>query len=369
MTKRIIFGSLALLLITAGVAIYRVKTNEAPEKELNLARKMLSEAQLVKAPRYAKEPYTKATQYYREAMDEWSKENNRPILFRNYSKVGQRADQSAKFSQEAINMARKNISKVEDLLEIQISKLEIRMREFDENMGRFPIKSGHKNEITKSKLQFSEGVLAYKNKNYPLCKTKLDSVETTLNRVFVIYEKDFQDYLMGHPQWMEKVEQTIHLSKKNKSYAIIVDKLARSCKLYKDGKEIKIFSVELGANWIGPKNQRGDKSTPEGLYKVIDKKRNPQTRYHKALLLNYPNDEDKKRFLQNKREGVLKPNASIGNLIEIHGDGGKGIDWTDGCIALKNADMDVLFDLCPMGTKVTIVGSTKPLTELSINPK
>jgi lipoprotein-anchoring transpeptidase ErfK/SrfK len=58
---------------------------------------------------------------------------------------------------------------------------------------------------------------------------------------------------------------------------------------------------------------------------------------------------------------VIAASADIGNLIEIHGDGGKGIDWTDGCIALKNTDMDILYKLVPNGTTVTIVGTAQPL--------
>ena len=56
---------------------------------------------------------------------------------------------------------------------------------------------------------------------------------------------------------------------------------------------------------MGDKNQQGDKSTPEGLYKITDKKSNGQTTFYKALMLDYPNDDDKKRFLQNKKNGVI----------------------------------------------------------------
>ena len=54
---------------------------------------------------------------------------------------------------------------------------------------------------------------------------------------------------------------------------------------------------------------------------------------------------------------VIPQNASIGNLIEIHGDGGKGLDWTDGCIALENTYMDKIWKLVPENTPVLIVGA------------
>ncbi len=366
MKIRALFISLLVLVTIVGVSISRVKTNMPPDKEINIARKMLLNAEMIKSSRYAKVDYLKAIQYYDSAMVEWSRENKRFILFRDYQRIAELAKESSENSKKAIENSKKNISKVEDILEIRINEIERRINGFEKNLGSFPMNSAHQKEILKCKLQYTEGVLAYKNKNYNLCKSKLDSVETTINRVFKIYEEKLNAYLNEHPKWKEMEEQTIHFSRKNKSYAIIVDKLARECTLYKDGKVVKKHTVELGANWIGDKNQQGDKSTPEGFYKIIVKKSNGQTRFYKALLLDYPNDEDKKRFRQNKKNGVVKPHANIGNLIEIHGDGGKGVDWTDGCIALKDADMDLLFKMCTIGTKVTIVGSTKSLYELSL---
>ena len=60
--------------------------------------------------------------------------------------------------------------------------------------------------------------------------------------------------------------------------------------------------------------------------------------------------------------GTTTPkDAEIGGMIEIHGGGGKGVNWTDGCIALENKNMDIVFKLAQSGTPVTIVGSVQPL--------
>ena len=83
-----------------------------------------------------------------------------------------------------------------------------------------------------------------------------------------------------------------------------------------------------------------------------------------VITLNYPNDDDKQRFTIGKNNGTLQSSTKIGNLIEIHGEGGKGIDWTQGCVALHNKDMDVLFKLVDEDTPVTIVGSLKSLKEI-----
>ena len=62
-----------------------------------------------------------------------------------------------------------------------------------------------------------------------------------------------------------------------------------------------------------------------------------------------------------KRDGRLPRGAGIGSLIEIHGDGGRGEDWTSGCVALENHDMDRLFARVSVGTPVTIIGSDSDL--------
>lgn len=145
---------------------------------------------------------------------------------------------------------------------------------------------------------------------------------------------------------------------------MVVDKFSRKCTVYKSGKKYKEFEVELGINWLGDKNQSGDRTTPEGRYKVSRKRSGNKTLYHKSLEINYPNEEDQQRFEQLKRDGLIPDKARIGGAIALHGGGGRGIDWTEGCIAFENKDMDVLFSQCPVGTPVAIVGSLVPLDKI-----
>ncbi|MFH0756795.1 MAG: L,D-transpeptidase [Bacteroidota bacterium] len=364
MRYRIILFSLSAIVLTLVLSITRVKTNEPPYKEINTARKMISEAELVKASKYAKEHYIEAAEYYNAAMIAWKRENDRFILFRDYRGIVELSGKSSESSRKAIAAAKANISKVEEVLEIRMNMLGERMKDFDVRFSSFPMNSSLRNELAKSRLQYSEGVLAFKNKNYSICQSKLDSAEINLNRIFALYEEKLRSYLNEYSKWTGMVEKTVLYSKKNHAYCIVVDKLARECILYKDGKVMNRYTVELGVNWMGDKKQQGDKSTPEGMYRITAKKSNGQTRFYKAFLLDYPNDDDMKRFQQNKRSGAIHKDAAIGNLIEIHGQGGKGADWTDGCIALSDGDMDVLFKLCPAGTRVAIVGSTRSLNEL-----
>ncbi len=125
-----------------------------------------------------------------------------------------------------------------------------------------------------------------------------------------------------------------------------MDKFARELRLYYDGKLVNTFEAEFGKNWIGDKKYQGDQSTPEGKYMVTKKKENGNTGYYKALLINYPNDEDKEQFKINKQKGLISPGRGIGGLVEVHGGGGKGADWTEGCFSLSNRDMGKLYSKC-----------------------
>lgn len=103
----------------------------------------------------------------------------------------------------------------------------------------------------------------------------------------------------------------------------------------------------------------GDRCTPEGWFKITNL--NPRSQYNKFMLLNYPNDSATNRFNNLKKAGKLPASARIGGAIGIHGiwPGGDnlielGVGWTDGCVALRNKDVEELYSFVGLGTKVYI---------------
>lgn len=136
---------------------------------------------------------------------------------------------------------------------------------------------------------------------------------------------------------------------------LLVDKSARKLYLFKERKMAREYEVSLGRQAEGHKRFEGDRRTPEGRYRVTVKKDRGQTRYHRALLIDYPNARDWRLYHRALAEGIVPPGRGIGSLIEVHG-GGTGFDWTDGCIALENDDMDDLFKRVRVGTPIVIVG-------------
>lgn len=161
-------------------------------------------------------------------------------------------------------------------------------------------------------------------------------------------------------KWRRWADETIAESRETRGVAIIINKLERTLTVYKAGRIAATHNIGLGKYGLSDKLHAGDDATPEGKYRVIRK--NPQSRFYKALLLNYPNEEDKREFLLAKKEGRIPEQAGIGGLIEIHGGGEDSL--TGGCIAVEDSVMDKLFAEVPVGTPVAIVGSLKNVVEI-----
>lgn len=134
---------------------------------------------------------------------------------------------------------------------------------------------------------------------------------------------------------------------------ILIEKNARRLMLISQGEVLKSYNIALGGNPIGPKERQGDNKTPEGTY-VIDG-RNKDSRFHLSLHISYPNERDKNRA---KELGV-----SPGGDIMIHGikngfswvgDAHTAVDWTKGCVAVTDEEIEEISKLAPNGTIVEI---------------
>lgn len=158
-------------------------------------------------------------------------------------------------------------------------------------------------------------------------------------------------------QWQRMARDTIEWSKLHHTAAIVVSKAERSLTLYRSGQKVLSYPVRLGFNGIKEKRYQGDGATPEGRYRVAGKRGKGQTQYYRALLLDYPNREDRRRFLNAQKNGKIPAFHDIGGQIEIHGVDNELMAQTLGCVMLENQQMAVLFDRVDNGTPVTIVGA------------
>jgi len=128
--------------------------------------------------------------------------------------------------------------------------------------------------------------------------------------------------------------------------AIRVFKSTRRMELLRDGKVLRSYRIALGDAPVGRKRQQGDERTPEGDYRITY--RNAQSRFHLSLRVSYPNQAD--------REQARKRGVDPGGDIMLHGSTPPGStgDWTDGCIAVTNAQIEEIWRLVPVGTPIRI---------------
>lgn len=142
------------------------------------------------------------------------------------------------------------------------------------------------------------------------------------------------------------------VAKGAKADRVSVDKSERLMILYNDGKEIARYTdIKLGDAPVGHKQFEGDEKTPEGSYTING--RNPKSSYHLSLRISYPNAAD--------RAYAKAKGKSPGGDIFIHGQPNISPierlrhDWTDGCIAVSNAEIAQIWKLVPDGTRISIV--------------
>lgn len=135
---------------------------------------------------------------------------------------------------------------------------------------------------------------------------------------------------------------------------IVVEKAAHRMTLYEGQRPIRSYRVSLGGGGLPPKTQEGDRRTPEGSYRISG--RNPNSRYHLSLRINYPTPS---QVAAARASGI-----SPGGDIMIHGlpNGRGGVsalfagrDWTDGCIAVTNSEIEEIWRLTPDGATIQIL--------------
>jgi murein L,D-transpeptidase YafK len=135
--------------------------------------------------------------------------------------------------------------------------------------------------------------------------------------------------------------------------SVVVQKSARTLALYHQGVPVRVYFIALGQNPVGDKVQKGDNRTPEGVFRIIN--RNPDSKYHLALRISYPDEAHAARA---RALGV-----EAGGDIMIHGlpdeSAGAGVfhrvqNWTNGCIAVTNDEIEEIWRAIPDGTPIQI---------------
>ena len=130
---------------------------------------------------------------------------------------------------------------------------------------------------------------------------------------------------------------------------LVVYKAERRMHLVSGPTALKTYKIALGGDPVGPKQFEGDGKTPEGLYFI--NRQNPNSAYHLSLGISYPNEKD--------TEAAEAAGKKPGGDIFIHGrarkNRGRGKDWTAGCIAVKDREIEEIYSMVRIGTPIFIM--------------
>jgi hypothetical protein len=359
----LILSAIAVFLTLIGFPIF-YPVPSPPVNEVKYALTALSLAEKNKSETFSGELYAEAKACYDSAIISWQKENKKSRYSRDYNKVVMFAGLSAQKANQASENSRNSSSNLDVKIRQKLNALNNLVTDLTEMFSDYPLTQEIRNHISNGKFLLIESELAYKENQYKLADEKLLESENLLTSSYEKAFSNIRNYFRSYPEWKRLIDSTIAVSKETRDYSIIVDKYSRKVFVYLGGEKIDEYSAELGRNWVGDKRIRGDKATPEGMYKITKKFESDSTIYYKALLLDYPNNEDTANFEAAIAKGTLPKSAKIGEMIEIHGNGGRGADWTSGCIALTDREMDSIFKIAKIGTPVTIVGSMNDLRHI-----
>jgi len=359
--KTLLSTTVAGGLILAGAAAFPIVTGQTspPVIARESARAAVDAARQARAMRWAAREWAAATAQLDAALFETRRNEVRFLVFRDYREArtllenaeiaGQVAKDAAVANREAARAAALQAVERADGIILATESL----------TGAVRIDPSSRRALRSAKLSLAEAHELWEGEEYDEARDRADraigAVRAARHLVAALAARYVdRDQLR---QWRRWKDETIQTSRRSGGAAIVVNKNERELTLYVGGRTVETFRAEFGFNHLQQKIRSGDGATPEGRYHVVGKRDRGRSQYHRALELNYPNDEDRRRLDRARRAGQVPSNAHPGSLIQVHGEGGRGWDWTRGCVALTNRDIDRLYPYVQVGTPVTIIGS------------
>jgi lipoprotein-anchoring transpeptidase ErfK/SrfK len=356
--RRAIALSALLALALSAWPVVSGKTSP-PRYTMESARRALDEARRAEEGRWAPEAIQLAESAMRVALVEHRRQQSRFFLRRDFhaarvamslaeSKAHSAAEEAIRTREEARRRAAESMQEAEEALAAAGTFA-----------GSMHLGAQPRTMLQRGRYALAEARVRHRDGDFLTADARAQEATTLAERIQQLGASKAARYTDPSMmrKWRRWVEETIAWSRNSGQLAIIVFKENHRVVLYAGGRPVKAYRGDMGYNASDTKLLSGDGATPEGRYQVTAKKGVGKSTYHKALALNYPNEEDVARFESAQRSGRVPRWARIGGQIEIHGEGGLGKDWTRGCVALSNRDIDDLFDRVAVGTPVTIVGT------------
>lgn len=345
--------SVCVAAIIAAVAVGWEKTPVPPEVDQTQA--MIDQLRGAGAPVYAPEEFASFQRAVADTELRYATQLQRFFLFRSLKGVYQDFTdlgvKSKEINAKVEEAKAKRVAKIKNSLDVWQTKIEaVKTLTTLMNEGRVARRSLMKSEIAVADAQVALGKGDLQGAEIKLANAEIyqKAAEKSISKLVFRYLDPSQI-----ERWRRTAQAAVAESARNGGVVLVVLKLDRKLHVYRSGKLIQTYNIGIGKNGLADKLYVGDKATPEGRY-VISKKV-PNSRYYKALLINYPNQEDRQRFAAAKRKGLIPRGRGIGSLVELHGGGPDSV--TEGCVSLDNNIMDKIYSIAGVGTPVVIVGT------------
>lgn len=342
------------LVFSASLVLSLIGCQKPPSDALEKARSALEAAAAAGAARYAEDSYRRAEKTLHDGWMEIARQKGRLAPLRNYKTADSLLVRACEQAERAARQANGRKTELRIRAQRGSEALERELSSWREALDGSLVIYKAENYWSRADMGLKTSVRLIDQGEYEAALQAVENGRDFLRKLSDLVAEYTNNEAQRIADWRRWVQETLADSRARNSSAVIVDKAAHKAHLIRAGKLLYTYNCELGYNSARPKLFAGDGATPEGKYKVTAVKQNG-SKYYKALLLDYPNSGDKKRFRENKAKGIISAQARIGANIEIHGDGGQNGDWTDGCVALTNSDMDHIMRFVTVGTPVTIV--------------
>lgn len=343
-----------LAVIPVGAAVWLgawILSDPLPAKQIHEARAALSVAEDAGARVYAPAEMEEATASWERAVSLLDSTAKGFWPYRQFAAVELQTTRTVLLANRARDAAERNADRMDADLEHRRKYLAVQLDTLNRLARDYPPGAGIALHLRSAERLGAQSLGAERRGNARRADSLVSEAMQALARAETRHRR-IQDSLdVEAEDWRVRLADLVARSS---GPVLAVDKRARRMQVVGPSGALKWYEIEMGPEWMGDKLREGDKRTPEGLYHVSKKLGVGQTRYHRALLLDYPNREDRSRFAKNRERGLLQDSDRIGGLIEIHGGGGGRGAWTDGCVALPNRAMEQLFNRIPLGTPVLI---------------
>ncbi len=340
-----------LCLLAAPALLLLAGCQDPPTSRLQSAKFALETAQRSGALKHAEPAYRAAESLLHVGWMEMARQKGKLPPFRDFAVAETLFSQSTRLANRASRDALAKTRSLERLASAAIaglaSELTAYRRSLDGDLTHFPAEAAY----SSSSMALQTARRLFARGEYAAARTEVELGRRKLRQVAQHLAQRGTEEAPLLAAWRRWVNETVAASRGTGGKAIVVDKSDHRAYLLEAGRIVRSYAADFGYNPARQKMHAGDGATPEGRYRITHELQ--RSRYYKALRLDYPNDEDRRRYREAHRSGLVK--ASIGGLIEIHGEGGRGEDWTMGCVALTNSDMDHLMRQVGVGTPVTIV--------------